>query len=189
MGTNFNDYLKEQLRLIVENYEVSGFAFDMANSTSVFNTPSQLAYGRGRTFDDFQSFVELHPDYDIVEMDTHGRDIAASMKKSGVELGKRYTVTEDENNTGYVSFIGGDGIECHSMFFWLKLVTPVEEREAFGVRYSTDRDCAEVYHRRYKNTVAAFYRKCGITREQAEEHAEAECKRLNDEYRKEQNNG
>lgn len=25
---------------------------------------------RGRTFDDFQSFVELHPDYDIVEMDT-----------------------------------------------------------------------------------------------------------------------
>ncbi len=51
-GSPIFDYLKEQLRLIVENYEVSGFAFDMANSTSVFNTPSQLAYGRGRTFDD-----------------------------------------------------------------------------------------------------------------------------------------
>ncbi len=72
---------------------------------------------------------------------------------------------------------------------YLELVTPVEGLEPFGVRYSTDRDCAEVYHRRYKNTVAAFYCKCGITREQAEEHAEAECDRLNAEWRKEHGNG
>lgn len=71
---------------------------------------------------------------------------------------------------------------------YLELITPVEELGSFGVRYNTDRDWAEVYHRRYKNTVAAFYCKCGITREQAEKAAEAERDRLNAEWRKEQNN-
>ncbi len=51
-GSAIFDYLKEQIRLVVENYEVSGFAFDMANSSYVFTTRSQLNYGRGRAFDD-----------------------------------------------------------------------------------------------------------------------------------------
>lgn len=98
-------------------------------------------------------------------------------------LGQILTVTwsEDENTSPEVDEQTIDPS-------YLELVTPVEEIESFGVRYSTDRDCAEVYHRRYKNTVAAFYCKCGITREQAEEHAEAERDRLNAEWRKEQNN-
>ena len=119
---------------------------------------------------------------DIVEIDTHARDIAASMKKSGVELGKRYTVTEDENNTGYVSFIGEDGIEHHSMFFWLKLVTPAEETLPYWVEES------EVWWNVYDSnevSIASFF-KAGHPNAKAA--AEAECARLNAEYRKEQNN-
>lgn len=104
------------------------------------------------------------------------------MQEDGV-----YEVLADEKNSiVYIDYHGKRVFipACH-----IELVTPVEEQESFGVRYSTDRGCAEVYHRRYKNTVAAFYCKCGITREQAEEHAEAEADRLNAEWRKEQDNG
>ena len=124
---------------------------------------------------------------DIVEMDTHGRDIAESMKKSGVELGKRYTVTEDENNTGYVSFIGDDGIEHHSMFFWLKLVTPVEESEPYYVEESTGSitllsKCDPLYN-------TCWHYSCVKSGVEALAAAEAERDRLNTEWRKEQNNG
>lgn len=102
-----------------------------------------------------------------------------------------YTVEMDEVESAYANCVL---LSCAELRLFVKihvshieLVTPVEERESFGVRYSTDRDCAEVYHRRYKNTVAAFYCKCGITREQAEEHAEAERDRLNAERRKDNN--
>ena len=121
---------------------------------------------------------------DIVEMDTHGRDIAASMKSSGVALGKRYTVTEDENNTGYVSFIGDDGIEHHSMFFWLKLVTPVEELEPYFVvdahtHWHIAKDDGN------SSTVAIY---SNTNHPHAKESAEAECDRLNAEWRKSNHN-
>lgn len=115
---------------------------------------------------------------DIVEMDAHGRDIAASMKKSGVELGERYTVTEDENNTGYVSFIGDDRIEHHSMFFWLKLVTPVEELEPYELVETTDYWSVE----KENEELCLFWKK---HHPNAKEAAEAECDRLNTEWRKE----
>ena len=118
---------------------------------------------------------------DIVEMDTHGRDIAASMKKSGVELGKRYTVTEDENNTGYVSFIGEDGIEHHSMFFWLKLVTPVEELEPYELVETTDYWSVE----KENKELCLFWKK---HHHNAKKAAEDERDRLNAEWRKEQAN-
>ena len=123
---------------------------------------------------------------DIVEMDTHGRDIAASMKLSCVALGKRYTVTEDENNTGYVSFIGDNGIECYSMFFWLKLVTPVEELEPYYVGVYSDQDdtCYDVANSD-GYTVVRFF---DDLHPHAKEAAEAECKRLNEEWRKEHAN-
>lgn len=119
---------------------------------------------------------------DIVEMDTHGRDIAASMKKSGVELGKRYTVTEDENNTGFVSFIGEDGIEHHSLFFWLKLVTPVEELEPYELVETTDYWSVE----KENEELCLFWKKYHPNAKAA---AEDECDRLNAEWRKEQSNG
>ena len=117
---------------------------------------------------------------DIVELDTHGRDIAASMKRAGIELGERYTVTEDENNTGYVSFIGDGGIECHAMFFWLKLVTPVEELEPYKLI-----DSPNTYNIvRASAMVMTIHKK---SHPNAKAAAEAERDRLNAEWRKEQN--
>ena len=51
-GTPLFDYLKNQLKQIVENYEVSGFSFDMANSSYHFTTQSQLDYAVGRSWYD-----------------------------------------------------------------------------------------------------------------------------------------
>ena len=51
-GTALFDYLKEQLKQVVDNYEVSGFSFDMANSSYHFTTPSQLEYAVGRSWYD-----------------------------------------------------------------------------------------------------------------------------------------
>lgn len=122
---------------------------------------------------------------DIVEMDTHGRDIAESMKKAGVELGKRYTVTKDESTTGhdngYVSFAGDDCNVHHSMFFWLKLVTPVEEIEPYSVEEETL--CWVVLNERIrgKAIVCEFIKKFHPNAQAA---AETECRRLNAEYRK-----
>jgi hypothetical protein len=116
---------------------------------------------------------------DIVEFDTHGRDISESMKKAGVTLGERYTVTEDENNTGSVPFIGADGIEHHAMFFWLKLVTPVEELEPYSVVDAhTHWDVVD----EDMKTVATYSK--GY-HPHAKLAAEAERDRLNAEHRKE----
>ena len=51
-GSKIFDYLKEQIAEIVRHYEVSGFSFDMTNSSVIYRTPSQLNYGRGRSFDE-----------------------------------------------------------------------------------------------------------------------------------------
>ncbi|MBE6392690.1 MAG: hypothetical protein E7044_01340 [Lentisphaerae bacterium] len=51
-GSLLFDYLKEQLKQVVDNYEVSGFSFDMANSSYHFTTPSQLEYAVGRSWYD-----------------------------------------------------------------------------------------------------------------------------------------
>ena len=51
-GSKIFDYLKRQIRSVVENYEVSGFSFDMANSSFLFTTPSQLEYAVGRSWKD-----------------------------------------------------------------------------------------------------------------------------------------
>ena len=51
-GSKIFDHLKRQIRSVVENYEVSGFSFDMANSSFLFTTPSQLEYAVGRSWED-----------------------------------------------------------------------------------------------------------------------------------------
>lgn len=107
-------------------------------------------------------------------------------------VGATCCVCVGEDSVGMVSvefeFSENEEPAVHDVpFYHLELVTPVEELESFGVRYSKDKNCVEVYHRRHKHTVAAFYCIGGITREQAEEHAEAERDRLNAEYRKKLN--
>ena len=57
-GSPLFDYLKKQLRNVVDHYEVSGFSFDMANSSYHFATPSQLEYAVGRSwYDDGRIFT------------------------------------------------------------------------------------------------------------------------------------
>ena len=51
-GSALFDYVKRQLKEIVDHYEVSGFSFDMANSSYHFTTPSQLEYAVGRSWYD-----------------------------------------------------------------------------------------------------------------------------------------
>ena len=51
-GSPLFDYLKNQLKQVADHYEVSGFAFDMANSSDHFTTPSQLEYAVGRSWKD-----------------------------------------------------------------------------------------------------------------------------------------
>ena len=157
---------------------LSGF---IDNNHLKFAHPSALSVVKPR-YDPCRLFKKG----DTVEMDTHGRDIAVSMKKSGVELGKRYTVTENENNTGYVSFIGDDGIEHHSMFFWLKLVTPVEELEPYIV-YENLHVCAVMHRDEKDGKFLAVFFISHYGKTIARERAEAECARLNEEWRKEKN--
>jgi len=50
-GSNLANYLENKIRKVVENYQVSGFAFDMANLAENNYCPSQLNYAVGRCFD------------------------------------------------------------------------------------------------------------------------------------------
>lgn len=135
---------------------------------------------------------------DIVEIDDHGRNISKSLKKLGLKRCVRYTVTKDESADGYVEYTGDDGVEHLSMFFWLKLVTPVTEAEPFYVErcdtdgcYFIQKDDGEMSP--VDTLVQAFYFKTEdysahyYTEGQAEELANETCKRLNDEWRKEHN--
>ena len=96
---------------------------------------------------------------------------------TGLSLGKIYTVQADEcNHTVYVM---GDECLGRYAFVHLELVTPVEEIEPYSVGESTDyfsveKDDSELclyWKDKHPNPKAA---------------AEAECARLNEEYRKEQ---
>ena len=51
-GSPIFAYLKDQLRELVNRYDISGFAFDMSNSSYDCHTPSQLQYAVGRSFDE-----------------------------------------------------------------------------------------------------------------------------------------
>lgn len=50
-GSGLSGYLENEIRKAVENYEIAGFAFDMANWDYNEYCPAQLKYARGRTWD------------------------------------------------------------------------------------------------------------------------------------------
>ena len=135
---------------------------------------------------------------DIVEIDDHGRNISKSLKKLGLKRCVRYTVTKDESADGYVEYTGDDGVEHLSMFFWLKLVTAVEEAEPFYITRDDEDGCYFVQRDDGETTavdtlVQAFYFQTEdynahyYTEEQAKKLANEACNRLNAEYRKENN--
>lgn len=97
------------------------------------------------------------------------------------EIERIYIVTEDEDSYGIVRLDDEPSLDtCH---YELELVTPVEELEPYGV---TDNlyGCI-VFKDNPGNVVANF----NNTHPHAKEAAEAERDRLNEEWRKEQNNG
>ncbi len=99
---------------------------------------------------------------------------------------KTWIVAKDERNHSTLPRDvqvndGNPNSHCYSVpFFYLELVTPVEELEPYKVTessdyYGVDKDDLEV-------EAAIFWKK---SHPQAKAAAEAECKRLNEEYRKE----
>jgi hypothetical protein len=93
-------------------------------------------------------------------------------------LGKVYTLDAGENDI-HIAYIKADGIDlldvCH-----LELVSPVEELDPYEVTESPD--YFAVAHRCTGDEPATFWKEYHPNPAAA---AEAECKRLNDEHRKE----
>lgn len=113
-----------------------------------------------------------------------------------------YVVVDDEKN-GRVSIARHDGKSgyAHTVTaLYLELVTPVEELEPFSVCQDAEMECFEVYKCEYTEgeegnekvwkivrTTYFYGDNQGLrTLAEAKEAAEAECARLNAEYRKEQ---
>lgn len=93
---------------------------------------------------------------------------------TGLSLGKIYTVETDEFNHT-VDIVGDEGLGRYS-FVHLELVTPVEEPyiiEEYAIFYAVEKDGAQY---------SIFFK--GSYHAKAKEAAEAECARLNEEYRK-----
>lgn len=125
-----------------------------------------------------------------------------------------YTVVEDEYlhddqnvlHRGCVGINDGKPETLSSWnipFFHVELVTPVEELYPYSVCQDAEMECFEVYKCEYTEgeegdekvwkivrTTYFYGDKQGLrTLAEAKEAAEAECARLNAEYRKKQNNG
>lgn len=143
-----------------------------------------------------QAFVEVTPENDSKNSDPAPKYDPCRLFKKGdkvrvVEyngrikpylkdvLGKVYTLDEGENDI-HIAYIKADGIDlldvCH-----LELVSPVEELEPYEVTEYTD--YFAVFHRVTGGELATFWKECHPNPAAA---AEAECERLNADYRKEQ---
>lgn len=78
--------------------------------------------------------------------------------------------------------------EIHVNAAFLKLISPVEELEPYCVVDNKNSKSVEVRRRNPERVVASFYwggEAPAYTQEEARKAAEAECARLNEEYRKE----
>lgn len=98
------------------------------------------------------------------------------------EDGVERTVLWDEKEA-LVSVTWGVDDDICVPFFYLELVTPVEEIEPYGI---ADHIHGWIVYKDTPGNVVANFNK---THPNAKQAAEAECARLNAEHRKEQNNG
>lgn len=104
------------------------------------------------------------------------------------ELAGEYEVNEDEAR-GTVTLIV-NGHACFVSAFALELVTPVEELEPYRVVWPENYQCVRIMkEKRIYKSIPFDEEECVYhTLEEAKAAAEAECRRLNEEYKKEQNN-
>ena len=113
-----------------------------------------------------------------------------------VESNVVLTVTSDEDYHGNVRVKEPYGRSIVTKSVFLELVTTVEELEPFYVDYITtyddddldDNPCWCVKYRKCDDIVRVFYRNALEHPEKTGAAAEAECARLNEEWRKEQAN-
>ena len=111
------------------------------------------------------------------------------------ELAGQYEVKEDEAR-GTVTLIV-NGHACFVSAFALELISPIEEREPYSIYESKEEESFDIMKRvgkLYLTRNCIYYKSdnndhAELTREEALAAAEAECKRLNEEYRKKHANG
>lgn len=104
------------------------------------------------------------------------------------KVGDIGTVIKDEETTSFFVRLHLEGkYEKDMPYCHLELVMPVEELEPYYMKETAS--VYEVFNRNENNSSVAIFFKSQYSIEKAKERAEAECARLNAEYRKEQNNG
>lgn len=147
--------------------------------------------------------AENHPKHDPCRLFKKGDKVKRKKEINGrlvicAEIERIYIVTEDEDSYGIVRLDDEPSLDtCH---YELELVTPVEEQEPYYVGdCKDDPDCPFFYIQNKNNEinyglleeVARYVYDTDYTadKETVRKRAEAECKRLNAEYRKEQNHG
>lgn len=92
-------------------------------------------------------------------------------------LGERVTVVEDEDDSGFVQVRSNSGHKMSVAFFFLELVSPVEERRPYEVVETMSLGGWQIMR---DGLPLVLYD--GNLHPNAKEAAEAECKRLNDEW-------
>lgn len=101
-----------------------------------------------------------------------------------MKVGDIVTVAENETGDVFIKVLTEDGHEMMAPWFMLELVTPVEEQGPYSVHETVIHDGWRIMRNGLSLVIYATQRHPA-----AKAAAEAECKRLNDEWRKEQNNG
>lgn len=92
-------------------------------------------------------------------------------------FGERVTVLEDEDNSGFVQVRSETGHKMSVAFFFLELVSPVEELKPYSVV-----DDGGFYYIDKHDELHAICTFNKTSHPNAKAAAEAECKRLNDEW-------
>ena len=144
----------------------------------------------------FVSLPSEKPKYDPTRLFKKGDKVKPAerhgRKTPKLNYKAEYTVTSSEDDYGTVCveyFNGEMPVSVSVPFYWLELVNPVEELELYSVRHNEAHAAWSIYGPYNLSAVNYFYgERYPYTEESAKAAAEAECDRLNAEWRKEHNN-
>ncbi len=110
-GSGLSDWLEDEVRKVVKNYEISGFAFDMTNHRIDDYGSGQLKCGVGRTFDD---------DGQIYSPDTISSILMADAVHKLSRGGKRMGVIANQalNMNSCFPVFHADGVMHEGLPYW-----------------------------------------------------------------------
>lgn len=170
-----------------------GDDFGIAADSHVYVRPSCVSIPS----DSQSSTVNSQPKYDPTRPFKEG-DRVRYCERDGRKLfrlqdGAIYEVKSNEGDAGTVEiWLWKEAVRYGSYpYNVFELVTPVEEQEPYRVVWPENYQCVRIMkEKRIYKSIPFDEEECVYrTLEEAKAAAEAECKRLNEEYRKEQNNG